>query len=206
MSYRRRLIMANNTKPYDAEVEYLQSDGVAYIDLQHRFTASYQFNLRCRVDDYIFGGVMGARYGTYTKNRYYVLAYNKNMDSFLFALGVSTLTAPAVHDAVHDIIYNDSSNNVYLDGNLVGTFINNAFTQTNLVNTRLFGANIYGDEDSFMKASIYRCTILVRTTGVVVMDLIPVRKDGVGYLYDKVSKQLFGHAAESGSFTYGNDK
>ena len=41
--------------------------------------------------------------------------------------------------------------------------------------------------------------------GAKVMDLIPVRKDGVGYMYDKVSGQLFGNASGSGAFTYGND-
>jgi hypothetical protein len=36
------------------------------------------------------------------------------------------------------------------------------------------------------------------------MHLIPVRKDGVGYMYDLVSKQLFGNSG-TGDFTYGND-
>ena len=40
--------------------------------------------------------------------------------------------------------------------------------------------------------------------GTLVRDFIPVRKNGVGYLYDKVSGTLFGNAG-SGSFTYGND-
>ena len=39
---------------------------------------------------------------------------------------------------------------------------------------------------------------------VLVRDFIPVRNEGVGYLYDKVSGQLFGNAG-TGSFTYGND-
>ena len=45
---------------------------------------------------------------------------------------------------------------------------------------------------------VYNGTTLVR-------DYIPVRKNGVGYLYDKVSETLFGNVASSGSFTYGND-
>ena len=41
----------------------------------------------------------------------------------------------------------------------------------------------------------------------VVMDLVPVRKDGVGYLFDKVSGELLGNsnATATVSFTYGND-
>ena len=49
----------------------------------------------------------------------------------------------------------------------------------------------------FYTAKFYDGSTLVR-------DFIAVRKDGVGYLYDQVSGQLFGNAG-SGSFTYGND-
>jgi hypothetical protein len=38
-----------------------------------------------------------------------------------------------------------------------------------------------------------------------VRDYIPVRKNGVGYLYDKVSGNLFGNVALNSAFTYGND-
>ena len=36
-------------------------------------------------------------------------------------------------------------------------------------------------------------------------NLIPVRKGTVGYLYDKVSGQLFGNANSTGAFTLGPD-
>ena len=38
----------------------------------------------------------------------------------------------------------------------------------------------------------------------VLLDLIPVRKGTIGYMYDKVSGQLFGNAG-TGSFILGND-
>ena len=38
-----------------------------------------------------------------------------------------------------------------------------------------------------------------------VRDFIPVRKDGVGYMYDKISGQLFGNAG-TGAFVIGPDK
>ena len=40
--------------------------------------------------------------------------------------------------------------------------------------------------------------------GVLVRDFIPVRVGQIGYLYDKVSGELFGNSG-SGSFTLGND-
>ena len=44
-----------------------------------------------------------------------------------------------------------------------------------------------------------------KRSGDLLFDLVPVRDNGVGYLYDKVSGELFGNDG-SGSFTYGNDK
>ena len=41
-------------------------------------------------------------------------------------------------------------------------------------------------------------------SGVLVQDLIPVRKAGVGYMYDRVSASLLGNVG-TGSFVYGTD-
>ena len=41
-------------------------------------------------------------------------------------------------------------------------------------------------------------------SGTKKMELIPVRNNGVGYMYDKVSGEFFGNDG-SGDFTYGND-
>jgi hypothetical protein len=46
---------------------------------------------------------------------------------------------------------------------------------------------------------------VIRKNGAVVRDFIPVRVGNVGYLYDKVSKKLFGNAG-TGSFILGPDK
>jgi hypothetical protein len=43
------------------------------------------------------------------------------------------------------------------------------------------------------------------SNGTITLDWIPVRKNGVGYMYDKISGELHGNDAGSGAFTYGND-
>jgi hypothetical protein len=40
--------------------------------------------------------------------------------------------------------------------------------------------------------------------GTIVRDFIPVRKGDVGYMYDRVSGQLFGNAG-TGAFVLGSD-
>ena len=44
----------------------------------------------------------------------------------------------------------------------------------------------------------------LKNNGELVLDMIPVRKDGVGYMYDRVSGQLFANAG-TGSFIIGQD-
>jgi hypothetical protein len=45
----------------------------------------------------------------------------------------------------------------------------------------------------------------IKNNGVMKLDLIPVRVGNVGYMYDKVSGQLFGNAG-TGNFILGPDK
>ena len=69
----------------------------------------------------------------------------------------------------------------------------------------LFALNNKGTVD----ATLGKCRIggwTAYENGVKVIDLIAVRKNGIGYMYDKVSGNLFGNANSSGSFTYGPDK
>ena len=51
---------------------------------------------------------------------------------------------------------------------------------------------------------LYSCEV-TDSGGNKIRDFIPVRKNGIGYLYDKVSGELFGNASGSGAFTYGSD-
>ena len=52
-----------------------------------------------------------------------------------------------------------------------------------------------------MRGKIYYCQII---DGVLVRDFIPVRVGQVGYMYDRVSGQLFGNAG-TGAFIVGPD-
>lgn len=64
--------------------------------------------------------------------------------------------------------------------------------------------NLRGVTDGF--AAFKMCSLEISKADVLVRDYIPVRYRGVGYLYDKVSGQLFGNSASSGAFIIGPDK
>ena len=86
-----------------------------------------------------------------------------------------------------------------MDGNKkIDRIAINAETANNML---LFASALNGT----ITCGAFRCGFFkVTTNNNVVFDLIPVRKNGVGYMYDKVSGTLFGNAG-SGAFTYGND-
>lgn len=64
------------------------------------------------------------------------------------------------------------------------------------------GVKIDGGTSTLLTGKFYYAKIW--DNGTLVRDYIPVRVGTTGYMYDKVSGQLFGNAG-SGSFTYGND-
>lgn len=68
--------------------------------------------------------------------------------------------------------------------------------------------NDYGVMNDYNKACsnqfrIYSCQIY--ENNILLFDLIPVKKDGVGYLYNKVTRQLLSNSG-SGDFILGPDK
>ena len=76
-----------------------------------------------------------------------------------------------------------------------GTFLDNSLSLF------LFGVN--GNTSINTNGRISSCKIY--HSGVLVRDYIPVRKGTVGYMYDRVSGQLFGNQG-TGAFIIGPDK
>lgn len=72
---------------------------------------------------------------------------------------------------------------------------------TTSVNAHIFKAN---GINALSSVRVY--ALQWRRNSDLLFDLVPVRNNGVGYLYDKISGQKFGNASGSGAFTYGNDK
>ena len=193
-------ITAAVARPYDAEVEYLQGDGTAYIDTGIKPKSSYTFDTKVTMIQSRYNcAFWGCRSsGTYSSaNSQCFLNYN------------STQSSPKVR------LYSTATSNSSNWSSGAGMTLNTEYSYTNItcVSTMndmtqpvtLFGLNNQGSVD----ASAGKCRIggwTAYDNGVKVMELIPVRVGNIGYMYDKVSGQLFGNANSSGAFTYGNDK
>lgn len=190
--------------PYDAEVEWLGSSGSQYIQLPLDVAANTFFEVEFDVlietinassERALFGG---------NPWRQCLVAYNSNANNkitFSSYLGNKTTSGGvgiAMGSKTH-VIFSTTQIHTYTeDGDITNRSLSRSLSAA-ITAFRIFRGYRYTSE---YPCKIYDFKITVGNN--LVYNLIPVRKDGVGYMYDKVSKELFGNAG-SGSFTYGND-
>lgn len=190
--------LLNKGLPYDAEIEYLESSGTQYIELAHGFY---------KTDEII---IIAAT--LYLANDKYLIApktWNNSNNRFAmvgtlnrkFAVGYGEATTDAFLGQYGDMDLRQWNYKNYVFWTTDGVY-NRDVSSTNFgaetTNLRLFwGYN------SMSKGRIKSYRQI--KDGVLIYDLIPVRKGSVGYMYDKVSGQLFGNAG-TGSFILGPDK
>lgn len=174
---------------YDSQVEYLESTGTQYIDTGIGLAAG-SFRCHASVDT------------TYTS------------PCNVFVLVGDATSGGASEGRV--LFLFQGGGDGYIDRGTAGGRISFsgadydtgkiAFSiQLNAGSTKHFGAfgAIGGNSAYFLRGKMYLLQIW-DDNGALVRDYIPVRKDGVGYLYDRVSKTLFGNAG-TGAFLYGED-
>ncbi len=192
--YSRRELMSFKL-PYDAEIEYLESTSKQYINTGKTFKS----NIRV-VFSVIYTQTVTQYYQTWGLNRsgYEVLWGGGH---FLFGGKKITYSNP-VKDTEYEYDYD------FTAGKMVAK-INNTIVQSTS------GTQPNASEAMYIFAMNYKGTryyykakhgeFKLYENGVIALDLIPVRVGNVGYMYDKVSKQLFGNAG-IGSFVLGPDK
>lgn len=197
---------------YDAQIEYLETDGNAFIDSNIAISNHVNFEIDMFIPDFdterniaFFGGRNEA---------------NAQMCMLNYLVSQNTIYwnySNKYHDTTH--LY---KNQRYLFHNEYGTYptCNKLYIGDNLFTnsgTTAFGGNkhfylfdvnnntgghlnmnLQAKGTKIYSAKLYVCNVLVR-------DFIPVRKNGIGYLYDKVSGKLFGNANTEGNFILGND-
>lgn len=204
--FRRQLMMASMSEPvpplpYDAEVEWLYSSGVGqYIDTEIAYDSTVTIEASVKLVGTVLGYYM---FGLYT---------TVNGSARRWGVNCATTTKVSVHFGTVTNVTANFSRGVFhivsadyryitIDGTKTDTKAS-TFIPENDVNLYLFARSNNNVADSFREC--YFGYYKINKNGVAVRDYIPVRKNGVGYLYDKVSGRLFGNAG-SDSFTYGND-
>ena len=188
------------SKPYDAEVEWLSSNGSAYIDtgIVPKDTPRVVINLMsllANVDVDVFGfssNTVPSFIGNFTvANDKQAFTYYRYYS--VSSIGKELFSSISYNDwAEWDLGYIIKCNNVTLK-----TLTKQSFASNSQILYLFKGRNFANSNARVGKVKIYDGDELKR-------DFIPVRLGQVGYMYDKVSGQLFGNAG-TGSFILGED-
>ena len=174
------------------EIEYLESTGTQYID-----TGFYMDNSVQQID-VVFMPKGSANGDFFFGNRYMASAF------YVARIGIGFFTSSGFSATItphHKYVFSFDGVQIKLIDNTAAsevTFTPNISTNTN----RTF--KIFANTASINYSSItrfYGAKIIMPNS---TLDIIPVRVGQVGYLYDKVSGQLFGNAG-TGNFILGPD-
>lgn len=186
-------IPADTEMIYDAEVEYLETTGTQYIDTGIVGSSAVDTEIVLALPAQKIIGAL-ARNPTI---RYHV-GRESNGRWGVYLAESTVFRGPSSDDFVSVEIHPST-----------GTCIVAGTTTTQSVATFDTGRNIYlfalNDANGIKYTSGKLASCKLYSNGVLVRDFQPVRKNGVGYLFDKVGRKLYGNAG-TGAFTYGGDK
>jgi len=196
----RRRMMGGEKLPYDAEIEYLESSGTQYITTS--FIPDYNTTIESEAylpdfasnKHFIYGA--GTSYGSKNMEVYTWsnVTMNVNDNRTLSSRGVPTTEFIKLFMSSSRISISNHQNELIAES----TFTTNDFTCTSSL--ILFG--VQREKILFGQDKIK--SIKVNNGNIPVLDFIPVRIGTTGYMYDRVSKQLFGNAG-TGEFILGPD-
>jgi len=197
--FRRRTVIAN--KPYDAEIEYLESTGTQYIDTGIDFYYKTQ-DIEIGID-VLFKNIKNRQ--LFGSNGYGYLGVTTS-GSFECA-GIGNAYINAIDGEFHKVVYKTapSIERIYLTIDNKQLKVNTAFNVPN-VPYRCFLFAIGGRDNAAAQffANAYLKSAYIKIDNTLVRDLIPVRIGQIGYMYDRISKQLFGNSG-TGDFILGPD-
>ena len=183
-----------NNLPYDAEVQFLESTGTQYIDTGLKGIANEQITIDFKnVSGSSMAGIFGSRTTSSTGKVWLIRSQNYSIRA---SLGSSSNVTIASLSGRYKVVI-DTGNGTALVNN-TNSYNIGSFT-TSDYNMLLFTNQTANTINSIPNVRVYELIIGDR------MHLIPVRVGSVGYMYDRVSRQLFGNAG-TGDFIVGPDK
>lgn len=190
---------------YETEIEYLESTGTQYIDtgikgfMNHTYEIDFQ---QVDTNKYRIWGVFGQQsYIGYNMSLTYGntdwLIRWESETSKSRSISTSNIdTNRHIIKIVDGQCYFDNISKGISDGHNTNTSINN-----NLFLFTINPANTTPTSNAKVRIYSYKD---IDKSGNIVRDFIPVRVGAIGYMYDKISKQLFGNVG-TGDFVLGPD-
>jgi hypothetical protein len=181
--YRRRTQL--NTVSHSA-LTYLESNGTQYIDTDVKGQSGLKVELSWRllIRESTGGGVFGSKVTDYSKN-FSIIRVGPNICSGYNA-GQSHMFW---NNGPCDIIMTKDNNVTSAGGTVLKTDTVGVFNSN--LNMTVFALNVNGVISLHETMRLYYCKIWDCTTGVLIRDFIPVLKDSIYCVFDKVSQTYF---------------
>lgn len=200
---RRRMMMGGSTKPYDAEVEWIASDGNTVVDTGILPNQSLGIELDCNVlslsaGTWIFGARQAFGVAQY--------AFLDDANETQYRYGSAGVFGPTF-TGVFKLLKDEDSPNLYVirNGVVTNTYSTNAQAFSTPYTLWLFSIHLSNSQTpSNINKQLRVSSCKLRRGGNMIGDYIPVRLDNKGYLYDKVSKTLLNNVG--GNMVAGPDK
>ena len=191
---------SQSVAPYDNRIEYLESTGTQYINTGIVPDGATGISIKLAAYDNTDSYAVGLR-DTSSNTRWCI---GHSTSGWYWGYGSylnsgTRITALAVDSKLNWM----TDGKFYVSDGLSEkeyTLPDLSFTPSN--NIRLFGSA--GVSGTYTKWSGKIYSVQISQGSAIIMDLIPVRIGLTGYMYDKISGELFGNDG-SGTFTLGND-
>lgn len=197
----RRRVIGEKLLPYDAEIEYLETDGHAYIDtgLLNSYNRIIEGKFYSPNDQKMIWGS-----GWDSKSFQYYIRKEANTN-IKFRIGKEYIEVPRSNiRETHEFLFNIKESYAILDENRID-FSDQSSLPISANNRReiLFKYLNFDIVDGWDTKRIYWTKYW--EGDILLRDFIPVRVGTKGYMYDKVSGKLFGNSG-TGDFILGPDK
>ena len=197
----RRRLMGGVDLPYDARIEYLERTTAGYVDLPVDVKAGDYFGIIIEIipvfqnttKNYIFGANKPEQFSAYFNADYRSSGYIQ----YASKIGENSSSGGLNVVPGEKTIIEFSTAKKYINNPVTTTYNTNTSWSRSIkddfTSLRLFGAS--GKSGYSLKL----CSLKVMhgSRSNIIYDMIPVRVGQVGYLYDKLSSELFGNSSST---------
>ena len=200
----RRRICCNNPL-YDSEIEYLESSGTQWIDLgiipDQNTKVQFKFKNLIATGGSILGynnnsDIQDWRFFNYGQKAYFDVPGGSGTGN---RINGGTININTVYELEVGNFY---VKNLETNTNLCSATAISSYTGNDTIKLNKKSSSTSVTNDISSNVWYY---IKIYSNNDLIMDLIPVRKKQIGYLYDKISEQLFKNLG-TGDFILGPDK
>lgn len=188
----RRRVAASKSLPYDAEVEYIYSTKYRnqYIELPY----TPNINTYAEIEVMFLGKNTYGFFGSRLDPLRFCATTFSSGNQVAFAMTNNNWPSSRLTYSLNQTYKLFAKNGEYgWDNNVYQSAALQSFQTTEKIN--LF--RVKGLDGKYSYSEMAVRSFVIRENDNLVMDLIPVRVGSTGYLYDRVSKQLFGNQGDN---------